>query len=119
MRPLPLIPDWEQFVRDNYQNAVYALIQPAENVDFGDGPAVIQADYLPDVGTFLTVTGTVDYDDSRKVRMRAGYMIRWDYPGLTNASDTPWKIRWSGVIDKKPAPPPETQPAPATLPAQP
>jgi hypothetical protein len=112
MRPLPLDPAWEQFARESFPARVYSLIEPAANVDFGQGPDAITAAYKPDVGiSFLTVSGSVEYDDQRGVRMHAGYFVRWDYPGLTNAADTPWSLRSAAVIDKKPVPPPPTQPA--------
>jgi hypothetical protein len=122
MRPLAMDPAWEQFARASYGPRVYALIDPAENVDFGQGPDVIRADYKPDDGIcFLTVIGSVQYDDQRGVRMQAGYFVRWDYPALTNAADTPWALRSAAVIDKKPVPPPQTepttQPVPETQPA--
>ena len=124
MRPLPLDPAWEQFARQAGEPRVFALIEPAENVDFGQGPDVIRADYKPESGmSFLTVSGAVEYDDQRGVRMHAGYFVRWDYPGFTNAADTPWELQSAAVIDKKPVPPPQTQPAtqpaPATGPSQP
>src|SRR5689334_1280128 len=73
MRPLPLDPAWEQFARESFPNRVYSLIEPAENVDFGQGPDAISADYQPDVNiSFLTVSGSVEYDDQRGIRMHAG-----------------------------------------------
>jgi len=118
MRPLPLDPAWEQFARDAYPARVYSLMEPAENLDFGHGPDVIRADYKPDVGiSFLTVSGAVESDEQSGVRMHAGYSVRWDYPGLTNAADTPWALRSAAVIDKRPIPPPPTQPS--TQPAPP
>ena len=108
---LPLDPQWEQFVLNNYQRVVASLVVHWQDIDFAKGPDTIRADYIADVGTVLAVGGAVQYIDSRGVLMQAGYFVRWDYPGVTNAGDTPWSLSSAGLIDKRPVPlPPETQP---------
>jgi hypothetical protein len=116
MRPVRLRPAWEQFARQTYSNSVLSLVDPARNIDFADGPENVRCEYLPDVGTLLTATGPVQYDDERGVRMQATYFVRWYFAGVTNTDYTPWTLRAAGVLDKKPVPPPETQAVPNAQP---
>jgi len=111
MRPVFLRPAWEEFARQAYVTPVLSLVQPAQNLDLENGPENITAGYLPDVGTLLTATGPVQYDDERGVRMQATYFVRWYFAGMTNTDYTPWQVRSAGILDKKPVPlPPATQP---------
>ncbi|HEX4793109.1 MAG TPA: hypothetical protein VH370_04920, partial [Humisphaera sp.] len=108
---LPMDPQWEQFVLNNYQRVVASLVQ-GHDIDFAKGPDFVRADFIADVGTVLAVGGAVQYVDPHGVLMQAGYFVRWDYPGVTNAGDTPWSLSSAGLIDTRPVPlPPETQPA--------
>ncbi len=109
-QPVPLDPQWEQFALYHYQRVVASLVQ-GQDIKYAKGPDVIRALYIADVGTVLEVGGAVQYVDARGVQMQAGYFVRWDYPGVTNAGDTPWSLSSAGLIDQRPVPQPETQPS--------
>jgi len=106
---LPLDPQWEQFILNNYQLAVASLVR-GQDLNFANGPETMRADYIADVGTVLAVGGALQFMDSHGVLMQAGYFVRWDYPGVTNAGDTPWSLSSAGLIDQRPVPLRETQP---------